>query len=365
VKLLSPNGRLAQSAPPADRCRRRSGAGFTLVELLVVIAIIGVLVALLLPAVQSAREASRRSSCSNNLKQMGLALQNYQSAQQAFPVGSGSHATDDSWVWGFSWHVAILPYVEQGALWDQLDHTGEKGLAAGSALPHTGLIYSNGGTTFNTYNGNVVSGVRIEYMNCPSSSLEAWGLLGAIIPKDPGAQSPMYTGISGAIDHETRINRDRESNPHRHRGIRSAGGVLIGSSPIEFRQITDGSSHTMVVGEQSDYCRDAQSSEISCRSDFGHSFTMGATPEANPDNRWFNVTTVRYPINHKVWNSPGVGDQYYGVNRPIQSAHPAGAHVAMADGSTAFLLDSMDIVLLYDLADRDDTTTSDRFRVSP
>ena len=336
--------------------------GFTLVELLVVIAIIGLLVALLLPAAQAAREAARRSTCQNNVKQMALALQNYHSAHQTFPAGSASHAEENVWTWGFSWHVAVLPFAEQTALFDQLDHTGDLGLAAGASGPHTGLVYKAGGSTFNVHNGRVIAGKQIEYMNCPSSSLSPWGLAGTIVPGPPGAQSPMYTGISGAIDHPDRKNKSRESNPHRHRGIRSAGGILIGNEPLSTQHITDGSSNTFLVGEQSDFCQNEVGEPVSCRSDFGHSFTMGATPEAHEDDRWFNVTTVRYPINHKIWNSPGVGDQYYGCNRAVQSAPPGGAHVGLADGSARFLDESMDLDALFEMANRNDGSVSQRYK---
>src|SRR5262245_57595937 len=96
--------------------------GFTLVELLVVIAIIGVLVALLLPAVQAAREAARRMSCSNNLKQLGLGVQNYIDAYAALPYGTmppgvgSAELTREGWGWG----AIILPYIEQGPLFEAL-----------------------------------------------------------------------------------------------------------------------------------------------------------------------------------------------------------------------------------------------------
>jgi prepilin-type N-terminal cleavage/methylation domain-containing protein len=103
----------------ALRARRRTA--FTLVELLVVIAVIGVLVALLLPAVQAAREAARRSSCQNNLKQLGIGLHNYHDALQTFPSGWIEHPTGnyEAWAWG----SLLLPYLEQSALSDKLGVT--------------------------------------------------------------------------------------------------------------------------------------------------------------------------------------------------------------------------------------------------
>src|SRR4029079_15185041 len=94
----------------------RKSHGFTLVELLVVIAIIGLLVALLLPAIQAAREAARRSQCKNNLKQIGLALHNYERARGTFPPGFISHATatnDPGLGPGWGWAAHILPYLEE------------------------------------------------------------------------------------------------------------------------------------------------------------------------------------------------------------------------------------------------------------
>ena len=115
----------------ADRFARRKNArsGFTLVELLVVIAIIGILVGLLLPAVQAAREAARRMQCSNNIKQLALALHNYESAHKSFPPGSisprlsGTYpptapGTNQARTAGYSWSMFILPYIEQSAIYN-------------------------------------------------------------------------------------------------------------------------------------------------------------------------------------------------------------------------------------------------------
>ncbi|MDO5581196.1 MAG: DUF1559 domain-containing protein, partial [Planctomycetia bacterium] len=101
--------------------------GFTLVELLVVIAIIGILIGLLLPAVQAAREAARRMQCSNNLKQLGLALHNYHDINHVFPKGSkqgqSNAYTSHSAKASFCWRLAVLPYIEQQTMWDSLDFT--------------------------------------------------------------------------------------------------------------------------------------------------------------------------------------------------------------------------------------------------
>src|SRR6056297_38798 len=108
---------------------RQSRKGFTLVELLVVIAIIGVLVGLLLPAVQAAREAARRMSCSNNFKQVGLAIQNYHSTYKQIPTNGtgtaripGINGTNNSNRLFLSWLVPILPFMEQQALWEQISN---------------------------------------------------------------------------------------------------------------------------------------------------------------------------------------------------------------------------------------------------
>ena len=124
----------------------RNRSGFTLVELLVVIAIIGILIALLLPAVQAAREAARRSQCQNNLKQLGLGLHNYHDVKGHFPIGADS-------VSQLSWRVYLLPYIEQDALFEKFD------LGPGNW---------NGGANKEGPNKLVHATNRIASFNCPS-----------------------------------------------------------------------------------------------------------------------------------------------------------------------------------------------------
>src|SRR5262245_40516695 len=129
--LLPGTNRYGTIMPAADRIRSRTiglrtmtanfrGRGFTLVELLVVIAIIGVLVALLLPAVQAAREAARRMKCSNNVKQIGLAMHNYHSTHNCFPAGR-MRSTVDGQGRCFSAYAHLLPYLEAQNLYNQIN----------------------------------------------------------------------------------------------------------------------------------------------------------------------------------------------------------------------------------------------------
>ena len=172
----------------------RMRRAFTLIELLVVIAIIAVLIALLLPAVQQAREAARVTQCRNNLKQLGLALHNYESLHRHFPAGS--LRSPQGW-YGHSWLAAILPFMEQGNLYKQFDFLG-------ISHPSTGLIYGPNAAYpagANMVNGNLVSGRNIEIFVCPSSPITKWVFTTLFPPGPAGVITPSYTAIGGAIDH--------------------------------------------------------------------------------------------------------------------------------------------------------------------
>ena len=133
----------------------RSLHGFTLIELLVVITIIGILIALLLPAVQAAREAARRLQCSNNFKQIGLALLNYESAHGSFPPAK-IYIDSPRWFVGPTWSAFILPFIESTSLYEQYDYS------QGYSSPGDGFV------VFGEPTNVLVGGYRIAVYICPS-----------------------------------------------------------------------------------------------------------------------------------------------------------------------------------------------------
>jgi prepilin-type N-terminal cleavage/methylation domain-containing protein/prepilin-type processing-associated H-X9-DG protein len=279
--------------------------GFTLIELLVVISIIGVLIALLLPAVQAAREAARRASCVNNLKQMGLALQNYHDALGTFPMSyaarspffDGATDTDPGWGWG----SMILPQLEQGPLYSAINFVLPVG---GQASP------------------TVIRSILSVYL-CPSDPV-------------PGGPLPVTDALGNTLalmgptsyaacvgndltDSTTGLNNDGVGN-----------GVMYRNSGIRLSGITDGASQTILVGERA------------------WSITSG--PWAGVVNRG---VIQRGPANP----CPVTGALYYRAASLVQahcnvlntdtdpdgglddysSRHPGGANFVFADGSVHFL----------------------------
>jgi prepilin-type N-terminal cleavage/methylation domain-containing protein len=244
--------------------RRRSG--FTLVELLVVIAIIGVLVALLLPAVQAAREAARRMQCSNHLKQIGLGLQNYHDVFNSLPFGARERRIRGNGVQtnrraGPSWYVGILPFCEQKNLSDLIEQRGITAVGSDYNL----LNQTNTGTSA------TVSGAahqqKIPWMLCPSSPLPQTETPGSgNVRRRPMLTVPSYVGISGAYSGNSsnrraspggvrsgnQVTNERRFDERRFRngasgGRFSAGGLLTVNEAFNMAAAIDGTSNTMLV----------------------------------------------------------------------------------------------------------------------
>src|SRR3954470_9396365 len=171
-------------------------SAFTLVELLVVIAIIGVLVALLLPAVQAAREAARRMQCSNHLKQIGIALQNYHDTFNSLPFGARARFVQTSGTapsnngFGPSWYVGLLPFCEQKPLSDLLES---------AALLSPTNVYTNL-TKTNNFAAGCANNQKIAWMLCPSSLLPQTEILLNNTSANITAVVPSYVGIAGALN---------------------------------------------------------------------------------------------------------------------------------------------------------------------
>lgn len=315
--------------------------GFTLVELLVVIAIIGILVALLLPAVQAAREAARKSQCLNNLKQLGVALHNHLTAKGAFPAGS--HLCEIS-----TFYQELLPYVEDEALDDQLDRTGSRWA---------------GYTT--DRNKELIQQWSPNYLWCPSSDLPHRIELNDDNqnPRYENQPMPMYAAISGATDGNTNSSLFRDCVVV-IRGIYSENGMFYAESYMTPKKITDGLSHTIAMAEQSGWGIDPSTSKLrDIRSSITgavfsgtcNSGMSGYPSDPVPLNEiagtnvfTYNLTVIRYPINENVWiGLRSAGKSWYGeFNKPIQSAHPGGAQVLLADGSARFLPESIELSTL-------------------
>ncbi|XZE19064.1 DUF1559 domain-containing protein [Pirellulaceae bacterium SH449] len=201
--------------------------GFTLVELLVVIAIIGILVGLLLPAVQAAREAARRMQCSNNLKQLGLALHNYESAFRVLPYGCSWPDPPLNVSWRrFSGHVALLPFVEQGALFEQISAAQAQAIGGGGP----GLVPWDGGfIPFRT---------RIPTLQCPSD-------VGRFQTNEVSTTNYMFSRGDTTWDHNQWAGNGG-------RGLRGAFTCVtpVGGTQIAFRSFTDGLSNSIAMSER-------------------------------------------------------------------------------------------------------------------
>jgi prepilin-type N-terminal cleavage/methylation domain-containing protein len=217
--------------------------GFTLVELLVVIAIIGILIGLLLPAVQAVRESARKMSCQNNLKQQGLALLNFHDVHGQFPLGlwGGADAalndpcdarfTDD----GYGWACALLPHLEQQALFDTINPDWQPGIFR-RTYTETKSIIPGGDTMLSVY-------------RCPSSELEPRVTVDSVTSRALGYATNDYKACSGTDDDGMFW---KPCDPLKYGHARNHPG----ETSVKISDVTDGLSHTIALGESAYYKND-------------------------------------------------------------------------------------------------------------
>ncbi len=337
----------------SSRIRR----GFTLIELLVVIAIIAVLIALLLPAVQAAREAARRSQCINNMKQMGLAIANYESANLSYPMGGIRATTADvcKTYFGHTWMSFIMPYVEQGSLYN----------AVNFSLPY---YYNDNQIT--AYNTKITSYV------CPSDKPNS-----PTPANDINAPQTSYAGVAGLT--ENSFYRWKypggTKNQDRCGYIDSEGVFGRPNYSLKIADVLDGTSNTAFVGEVCQFPNEPAGSQFN----FGYVNGAFYGPIWGQTSTWANdvrITGMAYCV--PAINSPanttnaknviGAGGGPFGtmeysfgntvgwVNDPtsitnfgqfgFHSPHPGGANFLFGDGSVKFIKQTIALTTYHAIA---------------
>jgi prepilin-type N-terminal cleavage/methylation domain-containing protein len=281
--------------------QRRSWSGFTLVELLVVIAIIGVLVAMLLPAVNMAREASRRTSCGNNMKQLGIALHTYHDTFRKFPFGWSDR--------GAGWTTMILPQIEQQTMYDSL-----------------GFNEADNWDTDNTNNERACC-TFIQAFRCPSLSAAAFIDNQSIPERMPCSYRGVASSTADSDDLSTSVVKRAMSNL-------DLEGIFYTCSAVKMADVFDGLSNTFMVGE----------SYFDTASTDGNSMDFWAigSPQIDPcscstglgateQSEFCGSTGV--PFNARVL--PGVSG--YVIELSYSSFHPKGACFVLGDASVRFV----------------------------
>ena len=339
--------------------------GFTLIELLVVIAIIAILIALLLPAVQQAREAARRSTCKNQLKQLAVALHNYNETYGMLPKFCyRSFNSNGSWAghWeGFSAQTMLLPYIDQEAVWNKI-----QGIY--STKPDTFL--QDG---FRSGNFTTIRRTRIAVFLCPSDS-----------PKNPANGGPNnYVVSTGAYRGWADGNR-----------LIDANGLFRLDTEVKFRDVLDGLSNTIMMGEQ--LLGDEQNGRNSPQdvvrgrafganggggntfwtetqlNNYGAACAAAQTgnQHSHAGREWMCVQPSQSTFNTMAppnWKYPncqdctGCGWMDSDGIFPARSRHEGGAHHSMGDGTVRFISDSIDTQTYQWLGARDDGNTASPF----
>lgn len=338
---------------PLHRTNRVARRGFTLIELLVVIAIIAILVAILLPAVQQAREAARRTACKNNLKQMGLAVHNYETAHGVFPPGyfylpgdNGTRADYESIVgpvasgmedanhMGIAWGTYLLPFVDQSNLYDTVDFNRPNFDVANLAARETPLSL---------------------YL-CPSDAYSE----GKMVVRDDTASpveqyaassyaanyGPAYGVAATPSDASDDVNLDATPEAGlepANATIRAAGGVFYRNSRTQVRDIIDGLSNTLAIGERHngpiiDFDGNPITGAGGGHVEFENAWFSACRDLAEPDDDHGHM--VLFDTEYGPNRAEGDGT---GADRGIAAPHAGHAQFVMCDGSVRSISENVDI----------------------
>ncbi|MDX1965171.1 MAG: DUF1559 domain-containing protein [Pirellulales bacterium] len=332
---------------PSTASMRR---GFTLVELLVVIAIIGILVALLLPAVQLAREAARRTTCQNNIKNLGIAVHNYLDANKMFPPGAERNMNlESNHGYGAHWSAYILPYIEENPTFKALVFASQVQSSEGANWASQGIGYPSAtlGSPDPTQRNVAACEKIINLFRCPSMAIEqnylniseaSWTVLRRV----PASYVANCSGLI-KLDYDHRVGRQ----PENQRFWNKTDGIFYNGSKTRVREINDGMSKTVCLGE---VLPDPRVSRPGTGEDPLN--TPGPFPENSQKDHWFiggddadetrDVSevwgTTANPIGltkeHRPW---GEYEFSYG------SSHGGGdaAHILMADSSVHLIQNSI------------------------
>lgn len=327
--------------------RRRSG--FTLVELLVVIAIIGILVALLLPAVQAAREAARRMSCSNNLKQYGLALQNYHDTYKLFPTGQFNWGAAPPGNWQqHGWQVCILPFAEQTPLFDQLNFRGPYGTpAAGAPTPIDGAWNSLVPSPQNA--NRRAREIQVPYARCPSDTAQinnGWaqasysGSLGS--QRTPSSSASCNQWLAPGVNYESPGGQADHGNTTSPDAISGMFGRLGPS--MTMASVHDGTSNVIHVGEILPDCHDHTAGWWNYNG-MGSTHASTSVP-LNVHNTCSNTK--------KIINAACTNKNNWNYSWGFRSRHPGGAQFVFVDGSVHFISETVNYQTYQALGGRRD-----------
>jgi prepilin-type N-terminal cleavage/methylation domain-containing protein len=293
--------------------RRKLAIGFTLVELLVVIAIIGILIALLLPAVQAAREAARRAQCTNNLKQLGLGLMNYEQTYRTFPPPAIASNF-------CTWQVLVLPFIEQVPLWETFNFNA----GAYTNSDKLGIAKTYIDATFCPSSTELADRKDVNYSTPIYWSSHYYGVMGPRgknTYKDP-VNPPDYQGSEWTLGY----------------GGYSADGAMPYPRGAKIADFLDGTTNTFVLGEVS-WPGGGQYRAFTRGYHYEDPSTSGGRGTA-----FLLARNIYYPINSEykaTWNNQAFG-----------SNHPGGAQFALGDGSARFVSETIEMKVYLALASR-------------